>query len=516
MAYMKDSAGRRLDTFPAKAPATPVAPVNPVVGQEWLSSAMVDLRVSPNPVDRKVITTVAAPDGDANQEACVWTDATHFRMMYVAGNGLWLQSCPITSDPTVLANWTKHTASAVVGSGNGVTQINHASVYDPNPGLTTGLVYCFGNDQLGKTIKVYTANKSDPTVWTMVAQSHAIADMPAGALNFGNTYVVKDTDDTYIMFIEFQDSATRWQLAQSRSSTLTGTFTRLTNTMTSVYPSAQWSMAGGAWVVRENGQWVLIYHAGYGSFGNLPTEIFRATAPTLGSDNWTVLDGGKQFIRRAGKYEIDQTADFEAVRAPNGQVYAFWTGLDNRSPMRARVVVSPLMPTRKRWDGSVWQPIDRPVQPTEGTQQPTRPVMMTLAADFSGTATAWTDVPNLSIVWSPSGTDFEAELRGVFTPSGDSTTRYQFRIQSNAEVGGNTVAVNVNMGAIAGSSGAPVNVSMNARIPRAKVNVSVPIKVQYQVTSGATLHCRPVAQAGFEFATLKCTDIGYQPSVTLP
>ncbi|UVF60994.1 glycoside hydrolase [Arthrobacter phage Gorpy] len=516
MAYMKDSAGRRLDSFPAKAPATPTAPASPVVGQEWLSSAMADLRVSPNPVDRKVITTVGGADGDANQEACVWTDATKFNMLYTAGNGLWYQSCPLTSDPTVLANWTKNTAGTVIGSGNGVAQINHASVYDPNPGQTTGLVYCFGNDQTGKTIKVYTASKSAPTVWTMVGQSHAIADMPAGAMNFGNTYVVQDLDGTYVMFIEFQDSATRWQLAQSRSSSLTGAFTRLTGTMTSLYPTAKWSMAGGAWVVRENGQWVMVYHAGYGAFGNLPTEIFRATAPTLGSDNWTVLDGGKQFIRRAGKYEIDQTADFEAVRAPNGQVYAFWTGLDNRVPMRARVVVSPLMPTRKRWDGSVWQPLDRPVQPTEGTQQPTRPVMTAMTADFSGTATAWTDVPGLSVVWNPTGTDFEAALHGVFAPSGDSTTRYQFRIQATAEVSGSPTTVNVNMGAIAGTNGAPVNVSMNARVARARVNVDIPIKVQYQVTSGATLNCRPVAQAGFEFATLKCTDLAYQPTITLP
>jgi hypothetical protein len=516
MAYMKDSAGRRLDSFPAHAPATPTAPINPVVGQTWLSSAMADLRVSPNLADRKVATTVAGPDGDSNQEAATWTDSTKFNMLYTAGNGLWYQSCPLTADPTVLANWTKYTTAAVVGSGNGVAQINHASVYDPTPGSATGTIYCFGNDQVGKTIKVYTASKSAPTVWTMVGQSHAIADMPAGALNFGNTYVVKDTDNTYIMFIEFQDSATRWQLAQSRSSTLTGAFTRLTGTMTSLYPTAQWSMAGGAWVTRENNQWVMVYHAGYGSFGNLPTEIFRATAPTLGTDNWTVLDGGKQFIRRAGKYAIDQTADFEAVRSPNGQVYAFWTELDNRSPMRARVVTTALQPSRKRWDGSVWQSLDRNVQPSEGTQQPTRPIVAALAVDFSGTATAWTDMPNMSTVWAPSGTDFEVDFKGVFTPSGDSTTRYQFRIQSNAEVGGNVVAVNVNMGAIAGTSGVPVNVAMNAVIPRAKVNVSVPIKVQYQVTSGATLNCRPVAQAGFEFATMKCTDIGFRPTITIP
>ncbi|MDQ0030171.1 hypothetical protein [Arthrobacter bambusae] len=496
--------------------ATPTAPPNPVVGQTWLSSAMADLRVSPNPVDRKVITTVGGSDGDANQEASTWTDATNFNMLYTAGNGLWYQSCPLTADPTVLANWTKYTTGPVVGSGNGVAQINHASVYDPNPGQTAGLVYCFGNDQAGNTIKVYTANKSAPTVWTMVGQSHALADMPTGAQHFGNTFVVQDTDGTYVMFIEYQDSATRWQIAQSRSSSLTGAFTRLIGGMTSIYPSAQWSMAGGPWVIRENGAWTLIYHGGYGSFGNLPTEIFRATAPTLGSDNWTVLDQGKQFIRRSGKYEIDQTADFEAVHAPNGQVYAFFTGLDNRSPLRARILATPLMPTRKRWDGSVWQPVDRPVQPTEGTQQPTRPVIAQLTADFSGTASAWADLTGLSTVWNPTGTDFEVDFKGVFTPSGDTTTRYQFRVQSTAEVSGSPVTVNYNMGAVTGTSGTPVNVAMNAVIPRARVNITVPVKIQYQVTSGATLNCRPVAQAGFEFATMKCSDIAYRPSLTLP
>ncbi|WP_324644138.1 hypothetical protein [Pseudarthrobacter sp. LT1] len=504
-----------MDSFPAKLPATPTAPANPVVGQEWLSSAMADLRVSPNPADRKVITTVAGADGDSNQEAATWLDDTKFNMLYTAGNGLWYQSCPLTADPTVLANWTKYTTAAVVGSGNGVAQINHASVYDPNPGSATGTVYCFGNDQVGNTIKVYTASKTAPTVWTMVGQSMALSAMPAGALHFGNTFVVQDTDGTYVMFIEFQDSASRWQLAQATSATLTGTFTRVTNTMTSIYPNSRWSMCGGAWVTRENNQWTMVYHAGFGQLGNLPTEIFRATAPSLKADNWTVLDGGRQFIRRAGKYEIDQTADFEAMHSPNGQVYAFWTGLDNRNPMRARVVISALMPTRKRWDGNVWVPVDKPAIPAEGTRQYQPPVLKTLTADFSGTATTWTDVPNLSIVWAPNGTEFEVDFRGVFTPSGDSTTRYQFRVQTNAEVAGSLSVLNVNMGAIAGTNGAPVNVSMNAQIPRAQVGGYIPIKIQYQVTSGATLNCRPVAQAGFEFATMKCSLLDYQPSLTL-
>jgi hypothetical protein len=174
------------------------------------------------------------------------------------------------------------------------------------------------------------------------------------------------------------------------------------------------------------------------------------------------------------------------------------------------------MPTRKRWDGSVWQPLDRNVQPTEGTQQPTRPVVAALATDFSGTASAWTDMPNMSTVWNPTGTDFEVDLKGVFTPSGDSTTRYQFRVQTTVEVSGSPTVVNFNMGAIAGTNGTPVNVAMNAVIARARVNISMGVKIQYQVTSGATLNCRPVAQAGFEFATLKCTDIAYRPTLTLP
>jgi hypothetical protein len=131
---------------------------------------------------------------------------------------------------------------------------------------------------------------------------------------------------------------------------------------------------------------VLIYHSD-NMFGL--SAIFRATAPSLGADNFTILDQpvGNSYVvspvdPARAPYEVEQCADIEVLRAPSGQAYAFWTAADNRTNT-FRIMAAPLLPTRKMWDGYSWHNLDASEDVARGIAAATKPFVQTMSWDFT-------------------------------------------------------------------------------------------------------------------------------------
>lgn len=326
-------------------------PVEPVVNQLWSSVSLKDLRVGPGRGDRaKVIAPTLSVEASSCQEPSVWVANGRYNVLYtVGGGGLAYAWCSDTEDPTVAANWTK-TDAIVLGQGAGgfAGAVAHAAVYVE--GATLYTYFPDGND-----IRVATAAIADPTTWA--TQAAVVFSAPAGVTTMGgNPFVVLDGTD-YRMTFDFLDSeGLGWQTGIATGASPTGVFAATVYPLTSLRAGSggRAKAVGGCWLAKEGSTWVLYFHA-MPPVG-LPSDIYRAFNDDLTADTWTLDNNGYPIIRRVAVEEVDQVADVTLVESPNGQWYAFWTGADNTTAFN--IMAAPMLPTVKRWDGSVWQPTD--------------------------------------------------------------------------------------------------------------------------------------------------------------
>jgi len=472
---------------------SPVAPANPAPNQLWLSSALKDLRIPKAPQLRQaILTKTLSWESAALQEASTWIANGKYNMIFASGGGQGYASCPLTSDPTKPANWTKYATAAVIPGAN------HASVY-----VEGNTVYCFANVQADKTIKVYTSDISDPLTWSA---GTTVMTLPAGNNAFGNTFIVKDAG-TYYMFIEYQVTATgRWQMGQASSSTLTGTYTLIpaATLMQSLWPDSDHQGSGGASVFKENGEWVMYYHSSMNWNGLLPSEAYRATAPSLGADNWTLTDNKQPIIRRVTAYEVDQVADVELCRTPSGVTYVFWTGMHNRSTANGFVGAlhcAVALPTLKRWDGNAWVNAETFDDASGNIHTPKKPNTQMMTADLSGTSTTFANA-GVSVGTINNGPDVEVELRGIITHTGTAGDRISFQV---TRAGGAGVPLG---SVVSDGSGRPMVVVAVCKYTQLTIGQYAGYTLQYKVSAG-TVNCRPVAQVGTEHMSLKVTDSAY-------
>ncbi|NUS01886.1 MAG: hypothetical protein HOV97_04905 [Nonomuraea sp.] len=467
----------------ALTPAPSVtAPASPALGQVWVSSSIRDAVIPTNPAERPVV--VGSSGENTAQEPITWQDGANINMLYT-GSGLVLRQCPIAADPLVAANWVKYGTAAVIGGGAaGVAgTVAHASLYQEGSTL-----YVFGIDTAANAVKVFTAAKSAPTAWT--GAGTVLSTFPTGATAWGNTYVVKDDDGTYVMFIEYLDASGIWQMGQATSATGTGTYTMQVTKMTSHYGyGGTWSGGGGAFVAKENGEWVLLYHGMPGSSAAskvLPTEVFRATAPSLRADNWTPLNGGRPILRRITQYEVDQVADIDVVTLPSGVRYAFWTGVDNRSPMQARIHGAKLAPVRRRWNGTRWVSIDQHPDPLErGSAEPSLPLVKKAASDKTVATTAVTDLITLA-AYAPVTRDYEIEFTASCRLTGVATDEYLFEAILNYDG-----ARIYPLGAIGGNGGGLVNLHFKTKVIQQTIGTAIPVVIRVTCPTGGQFQCRP-------------------------
>lgn len=319
----------------------------------WQSTSIAYMGVSPGASSRNIIIPGAI-------ECSVWIANNLWNLnCYDPAGYQAYASCPLSSDPTVEANWSGLTRTIGQGLGGFAGHPQHSWVLVDGNNL-----YCYFADTSNQYIWCATANINSPTVWT--TQGTQTSCVPGLHYDNGNSCVIK-YNGTYYMFLENVLSISGYnvyQIGVLSSSSPLGPFTVLVNPLTSLrfntggQPVAACS---GPWVGFEagTGLFVMYMHAGAWGDATLPSSMYRATiSPAqIGTDNWTPLDGGYPFMVCAGAYEIDQIADPFVIQIPNGVSYLFYESGNNRDG-RFNLSVATLQPRLMQKSGPNWVPAD--------------------------------------------------------------------------------------------------------------------------------------------------------------
>jgi len=291
------------------------------------------------------------------QEPSVVRWGGKYRMFYgLPQQGIQYRECDENLDPTVAANWSGPTGPVLSGWAH------HSFMMDGNN------LYIYGVDVANEKIGVATATTANWTTWTK--QSAYALDSPIGNASTpasGNTYVVKIDATHWVMFAEGNwtgvingSTLGMWQTYVGTGASPLGPFTLGANPLTSIRPMGV-GMAGGPTIIRDNGEWVMLFH-GTGVAGvTIPTNVYRAVqrGANLTDDQWEVLDGGRPFLLRTHEAEVDQAADSCAVQGPTGTWYEFHSGNQNPSVTGSgafNIMVTKLYTGMMRNRGGKWEP----------------------------------------------------------------------------------------------------------------------------------------------------------------
>lgn len=479
------------------ASPSPNQPLLPTVGQMWFSSSFKHVRPPVSLSQRRVVFKQTGWEGAALQEASVWVHDGVFKSLFSAGHGLGFASCNTAADPTVASNW----ARPDVYTGPVVSGAKHSSIY-----IEDGTIHLYYID-IATSTKLMHATASLADSVPIFGSATQVMTLPPGSSVFGNMRVVLD-GSTYRMMIEHKVAETgRWQQGWATAAAPSSTWTLGVNTIQTLWPEANRQGSGGAWLVKENGEWVLWYHASVNWNGLLPSDIYRAAAPNLGADNFVLTDNKLPVIRRRAAHEVDQVADVELIRAPDGTVYAFWTGMHNRGAAFAGAIsCAAMLPTMMTWDGNDWVQADSPADPGAAITDVVKPRTAMVSANFTTAytdGTTWEDIPGASVTAYLSGPDVEVEFRTACAAGSSDGYKYEFRV---LRAGSDSKP----LGSMAGNAG-----NMSSFVGVAKYTQLTPgsyfgFKVQVKVPSGAAAwNCRPVTFPEREYAALKVTDVAY-------
>ncbi|WP_427174470.1 hypothetical protein [Arthrobacter sp. 92] len=333
-------------------------PANPQNGQVWLSSRWQDSYIPAGAAQHNHIVQPAGGwEGAWVQEPQVWynTATSQFCMIYtggVASEYLGLMTCPGTSDPMVLGNWTRSGPNPVIGNtyGGWAGSAQHSGVLVEN-----GTIYVYFCDPATGALHVATAATSAPSVFTHVG---IVFTPPAGTIAPSANPHVMNVAGTYTMFFEVRDSTgNRWQLGRATSATPTGTFTSVSYPMPGLEINPGKSCFSNIFIVKEGPLYVAWLHCTWGQFQTtmyLPSAVYRATSTDL--NTWTLTDGQMPLIRLDHQFEVDQVADVCLVTGPTGINYAFWSACDNVFST-GHIMGAVVAPRPMQWDGAKWKPL---------------------------------------------------------------------------------------------------------------------------------------------------------------
>ncbi|HZL38021.1 MAG TPA: hypothetical protein VFC78_22085, partial [Tepidisphaeraceae bacterium] len=147
-----------------------------------------------------------------------------------------------------------------------------------------------------------------------------------------------------------------WAVGMLTCATPTGTFAQQISHLETLRVKG-YSSVSGPDMHFENGVWVMYYHAEEWA-NSAPDNIYRAISTTLAADAWTPLANSSPVIRRAHAYEAGLAADASVAQGPGGSWFAAWSSLNNRTS-RGSIMLSPMLPSLRQWDGEEWQPAQR-------------------------------------------------------------------------------------------------------------------------------------------------------------
>lgn len=260
---------------------------------------------------------------NAMQEPNVLVEASQYSMWYSGGwaaEAIGYASCPIVSDPTVTANWTKYASNPVLGGGGS----GLASVTGRSNVLKVGSIYyCyFCKPVINSDLFVRTS--TDGLTWG--SEATAIAHNQVGwTVGWANSFVWNEGGTTWKMLVEGETASTTppWAINYATSTDGLSWTVQGSGPLTSLQPSAGLTYSG-PWLARSGakigGNYQLWYHSGSG----VNTDLYYAYSTD--AQTWTL--GGAQILHNGSTYENQQISDPSVVEH-GGTVYLFADGVNN-------------------------------------------------------------------------------------------------------------------------------------------------------------------------------------------
>lgn len=306
----------RFLTTPRLGAASGVAPTD---GADYLPSAFLPTTVGSVPefgrwikAGAAILTATAGWEGTAVVEPSVIKDGGFWWMCYRGGwstTGLGLASCPLTSDPTVAANWTKYGSNPIAGTSGNPQQPTLAKF-----GQTYYLYY-----PTGGTWKARTAG----TILGLAAATATTALATGGGVSqWANSAVIRDPDGTWRGLLEGLTSGA-WRIYLITSTD--GLVWAVGNggSPLATLDIAGTGGAGGPCLLpyKVNG----VYHLWYHNNG-LPADSYHATSSDM--ITWTQQASNPVLVHAGTGFEIDQAVDPDVHELSNVS-YLFYDGDDN-------------------------------------------------------------------------------------------------------------------------------------------------------------------------------------------
>ena len=273
-----------------------------------LPTCETDRWIKTTPADPHILKPTLTWEGPSLQEASVLPPSTspdgNWWLYYRGGNwsnspqplAIGLATCPSGSDPTVAANWTKHSGNPVFNPGEALEFMVFSQ------GATSGTFYAIYNTGgLGATNNCFRyASCTDGLSWADKGQALAptasnwwyLSGSPGG----GNTDVYFD-GSTYHLFFEANMGGDLWGIGRATASSPGGPYTEAGgNPITSVNPYGQLG-ASGPCLRKVGSTYHLWMHGQTGQGSGLPSDIYRFTASSIGGP-YSPAAGGNPVLRR--------------------------------------------------------------------------------------------------------------------------------------------------------------------------------------------------------------------------
>lgn len=475
-----DTAVQTLITTPGTATATALSAtylsgktskLKPVADREdalWLSSGARWGVASPHAQDRQASLTptmtwegnTAPGNGTGTvQEANTYYDSVMglWCISYSGAHGVEQQG--FATGPTPNGPWTKDGPYIGMGLGGEAVAICHTNVHVEN-----GTVYLFYPSSAGNPggpLKMVSWPLGQHPAGNLTAPQTIFTPTGVAASGVANTSILKDDDGTYVLAFEYWSgtNAGWWNIGYATSTALLGPYTQQVAPWSTLQRAAG-AMFGGPRLMKEDGLYVMLYHAASvpaqpnATVVILPTDVYRATNTSL-ADTWVQDDA--PLIARVTLEEGDQCADVRLITGPGGrQRWLTFTQYDNQTNSRARVGIIPFSPTLLTWDGENYRKVGASATALTRPYASAMPALLNWTAGsdtlLPTTSTAFAAVhtnPNLCSVRFPAPQSRRAMIRVTVTVIvGPGTSLEMNMRESGADIAGTAVRVLKNNGTV--------------------------------------------------------------------
>lgn len=345
-------------------------PKAPGVNTRWISQSHQHMRIPMGHADRKQLfgNLGGTTGGLAAQEMSIWYNPLMTRYECIMNI---LASQFFAYAPSPIGPWS--VPVRVLGTGVGGEASNAQQCTHYVEGNFVYLLYTVGGGSATtKMVRSPLPTAVSPSLSFTALGNVMVATVgvPSGV---GSSRLIKHpVSGNYYLFVESQGNGTSLWMSPAAAtpedliatSPLVLVIQQITNGFRVPKGPRTLKSFGRPWpIIEDDGTWILYGHSTsplLGQGGGVERWVSKDAGDTPA--NWT-LDSQSPFLERQTPIEIDQIADFQALKGANDKWYAFWTGANNNGLAMFNIICASFLEPLMGFDGAEWTPTMLQSQP---------------------------------------------------------------------------------------------------------------------------------------------------------